>query len=94
MSAADEKPNHLTVAVITTAGTFPTDGFNSVPLNEPIHVEIEKADKALRITNTTGWVAKVGGKEIDINQTYRQVGLSGQVEIDWGKPEGGGGGNE
>ena len=82
----------LEVRVITTAGIFPESGFERVPEHELVKTVLEKADKKLHITNTTGWIAIVGGRKIDMNRSFRDNGLSGRVEIDWG-PDHGAGGN-
>lgn len=85
------KPNHLLVAVLTTAGSYPAESFEELPENQPVKVELERAAKALKLTNTTNWVAKVGGIELDIEQSYAANRLSGKVEINYGPRETGGG---
>lgn len=85
------KPQHIEVAVITTSGTWPAEGFDSVPIHQPIKVELQHAVKKLSIADTTGWVAKVGNQELNIEQGYEENNLSGRVEIDYGPREGGGG---
>jgi len=86
---------HVGVSVSTTAGFYPAEGFNQVPANQRVEVDLDKAKDALKIKDTTGWVATVtlpsGKREINIAQSYRENGLSGDVEIDWGPSEGGGG---
>jgi hypothetical protein len=83
------------VSISTTAGFFPAEGFNSVPAHQKIEEELNKARHALKIKDTEGWVASVidptGKRTIDTTKTYRENGLSGKVEIDWGPSEGGGG---
>jgi len=81
----------LDVRVITTSGVYPESGFEKVPEHELVKAVLEKADKKLHITNTTGWIAVVGGRKIDINRSFRDNGLSGRVEIDWGPDHGAGG---
>ena len=85
------KPQHIDVAVITTSGTWPGIGFETVPIHQPLKVELLHAVKELGIIDTTNWVAKVGNRELNIEQSYEQNNLSGQVEIDYGPREGGGG---
>lgn len=85
------KPQHIEVAVITTSGTWPEEGFDSVPIHQPIRIQLAHAVKKLEIADTTGWVAKVGSRELDVNLNYVENQLSGQVEIDYGPREGGGG---
>jgi hypothetical protein len=91
MASHDHKPNHLLVAVLTTAGTYPAEGFDEVPENQPVKVELAQAAKALKLTNTTNWVAKVGGTELDIEKSYAANNLSGTVDINYGPRETGGG---
>lgn len=85
------KPQHIDVAVVTTSGTWPETGFDSVPIHQPAKVQLQHAVKKLEITDTTNWVATVGGRELNIEQSYLQNNLSGEVEIDYGPREGGGG---
>src|SRR5215472_90012 len=81
------------VSISTTAGFFPTEGFNHVSANQAVQVELDKAKHALRIKDTTNWIASVAGSSgkrvIDPSKTYAENGLSGKVEIDWGPSEGG-----
>jgi G3E family GTPase len=83
------------VSVSTTSGFFPTEGFNHVPVEQKVEVELERAKHELKIKDTTNWVASINGPHgkrfINAAQSYRENGLSGKVEIDWGPSEGGGG---
>lgn len=79
------------VAIATTSGFYPETGFIQVPANQKIEVELRKAAKALNLTDTSNWVTKVEGRTIEPNQSYAENQLSGEVEIDWGPREGGGG---
>lgn len=85
------KPHHILVAIITTGGTIPGEGFDEVPQNQPIKVRLEHASKELAITNTDGWIATIAGRELNTAQNYVENGLEGNVEINWGPREGGGG---
>lgn len=86
-----DKPNHIAVVVVTTSGTYPNTGADHVPINQPVRVQLEKAARALEITDTSGWVARVNGNDIDANRSYAENNLSGSITIDFGKREGGGG---
>ncbi len=88
----DPKPHHLLVAIVTTAGSFPAEGFDEVPDNQPIKVELESAAKQLKITNTSAWIATVGGRELNVDQSYAANQLAGKVDINYGPRETGGGG--
>lgn len=83
------------VSVSTTAGFYPAEGFNRVPADQKVEIDLHKAKAELKIKDTTGWVATVtlpsGKREINVTRTYKENGLSGDVEIDWGPSEGGGG---
>lgn len=79
------------VAIATTSGFYPETGFIQVPANQKVEVELKKAAKALNLTDTSNWVAKVAGRTIDPSQSYAENQLSGEVEVDWGPREGGGG---
>jgi len=79
------------VAIVTTSGSWPATGFNEVPERQPVKHEIEQAVRNLHIVNTAGWIAIVNGRQINVEATYLENGLSGQVTIDYGPPHGGGG---
>lgn len=81
----------IQVAVLTTSGSFPDDGFKRVPINQPVAVLLKKAAKELGLTDTDGWVARVDDREIDPTQSYHEIGLVGEITVDWGPAEGGGG---
>jgi hypothetical protein len=85
--------SHIKVAVVTTAGTYPNEGFDSVAEEQPINVELDRAAKKLNITNTAGWIASIGGRELNADLSYLANKLSGQVDINWGPPQRGGGAN-
>jgi hypothetical protein len=87
------REHHVHVEVITTAGTWPSEGFAEVNRNQVVKIALERATKNLEIKDTANWVAKVGSKEINPEQNYHAQGLSGHIEIDYG-PRAGGGGNE
>jgi hypothetical protein len=83
--------NFVEVAVVTTSGSYPDEGFDRTPVHQKIKVILKKATHELGITDTTDWVATVGDQELDVDASYEQLGLSGKVEIDYGPREGGGG---
>jgi len=82
---------HIDVAVHTTAGRFPASGYDSTPVHQKIRIMLERAAKALKITNIDQWVARVEGKELDPNATYLESNLHGKIVIDFGPRESGGG---
>lgn len=83
------------VSISTTAGFYPAEGFDQVPAHQKVEVQLKKAQKVLKINDTSGWVASVitssGKEQLDPEKSYLENGLSGRVEIDWGPSEGGGG---
>jgi hypothetical protein len=66
-----------------------------VPAQQKVEVELHKAKEKLDIKDTAGWIATVtapsGKRQIEVSKSYRELGLHGNVEIDWGPSEGGGG---
>lgn len=88
---AKTKPQHINVAVVTTSGSWPDTDFESVPIHQPVKVQLQRAVNKLEIADTTNWVAKVGNQELAVEKSYEDNNLSGKVEIDYGPREGGGG---
>lgn len=87
----ESKEHFVQVRVVTTSGSFPKEGFERVPINQPVKVVLHKAADALKITDTNNWVARVGEGELDVAKSYSDHHLTGQVVIDYGPKEGGGG---
>lgn len=81
----------VAVRVLTTSGSYPTKGHEAVPASEAVIEVLKRAAAALGIANTSEWVAKINGNEIDPSQTYAALHLHGEVKIDFGKREAGGG---
>jgi len=91
--AEEHRPDahHVAVEIATTSGFYPKDHPDRLPIAQPVAVELERAAKALELTDTTGWVASVDKRVIDPKLSYTQNHLEGCVVIDWGPAEGGGG---
>ena len=89
------RPRHgiekIAVAVFTTSGTFPVQGMLRVKVSTLISDVLDKAAKALHLTDTANWVVTVDGKDVAPNLTFDQAGFHGEVELEWGPREGGGG---
>ena len=82
----------VAVAVITTAGIYPSeDEFRRVDREEEIDEVLRKAAKHLKLTNVHDWVVRIDGREIEPKHTFKHENLKGIVEIEWHKREGGGG---
>jgi hypothetical protein len=90
-----DKKDFVEVSISTTAGFFPANGFDRVKADEAIQKELDKAATKLKIKSTQGWVATVaepaGKRTLDPAASFSSNGLSGEIEIDWGPSEGGGG---
>ena len=93
MSEHEDHHHHerVEVAVHSNAGRFPEQGFSQVSADQKVSVELERAAKALGITNLSAWIAKVGGREIDPAKSYEENDLKGRFVIDLGPRESGGG---
>lgn len=88
----DKKPEtHVDVLITTTSGNYPDTGRDRVPVNQPVRQQLQAAAKKLDIVDTTGWVAMVNGELIDPAKSYAENNLTGNVTIDYGRSEGGGG---
>ena len=90
---ADKHKEHdVAVAVLTPVGIYPNEeDFRREPEITVIEKVLKDADHKLNITNTSDWVAKVDGRKLDPAKTFKQEHLSGIVEIEYHKHEGGGG---
>jgi hypothetical protein len=88
----DHGQDHLEAQVITPSGIFPDDEkWRRVKASDLVSDLLDRAAQKLKLTNVSDWVAFVDDRQINPAQTFEQNGLSGQVEIEWHKPEGGGG---
>ncbi len=79
------------VSVYTTSGAYPRHGHEKVKPTEIVADFLREAAKALHLTDTSGWVATVDGREIDASRSFADNHLAGMVKIHWGPREGGGG---
>jgi len=87
----DPKPHHLLVAIVTTSGSYPEEGFDEVPEQQPVKAQLDLAAHKLHITTTTDWIATVGGNELKVEQSYAANDLRGKIEVIYGPRETGGG---
>jgi hypothetical protein len=81
----------IAVAVFTTSGTYPAQGVVRVKTSVVITTMLDKAARALRLADTNNWVVTVDGKDVNASLTFEQAGFHGEVELEWGPREGGGG---
>lgn len=83
--------NFVLVAVVTTSGSYPAEGYDKTPANQKVKVFLAKAAHELKIADISGWVARVGNNEINPELSHEDNGLSGEIDIDFGPRESGGG---
>ena len=92
LEADKHKEPDVAVAVLTPKGIYPDeDDFRREPETTLIAKVLKDAADKLKITNTSDWIAKVDGRQVDPNKTFKQEHLTGIVEIEYHKHEGGGG---
>lgn len=91
--AEHERRNRVFVSVCTTAGFWPVDGFMPVPVDQAIQAVLDETKRELEIPDASGWVARVGDRVVNVNQSYRDNGLAAgsEITVDWGPEHGGGG---
>ncbi len=81
----------ILVTVLTLSGIYPPAGAVRVQSSDTIERVLIKAKDVLHLTDTSGWVVSVGGRDIEPSQTFAAAGLAGTVELEWMPREGGGG---
>ena len=79
------------VAVYTTSGAYPSEGHERVKVTETVSDILAKAGSTLKLADTSNWVARVHGDEIDPSKSYEANELKGTLTIQWGPRESGGG---
>ena len=84
-------PKFIDVAVTTTSGFYPQEGYERLPMDQPVKHQLARAALFLHLTNTANWIAKVGDNKVDVEKSYAGNGLLGQVNISYGPAHGGGG---
>lgn len=87
----DQGDNFVHVAVVTTSGSYPADGYDKAPVNQKVRLFLAEAARHLKIADISNWIARVGNKEINPELSYEENGLSGEIDIDFGPRESGGG---
>ncbi len=87
----EHEKDHVKVAVITTAGSWPKEGFDKIPGNQRVKVFLAIAARELKIVSVEKWVATVDGNQINPELSYFENKLSGKICIDYGPSAGGGG---
>lgn len=86
------RPDKITVSVHTTGGVFPSEGVLRVEADTKVADILRRAAKKLKLPDTTGWMVSADGRDIiDVERSFAQNGLTGDIVITWNAPEGGGG---
>lgn len=83
---------NINVRVHTTSGNYPAHGHEKVPANEQVQEILNRAASELELVGTTDWIVRIGEKIVPASSTYDQLCEHGEVKLDWGANEGGGGG--
>lgn len=83
----DDLLQHVKLAVRTPGRTWPTEGFILVPATQGVREQLTRAVEALGIgADTNGWIASSAGRNVDIQATLMENGLTGEVIIRYGPP--------
>ena len=88
---AERHHDQILVEIATTSGFYPPDHPDRVPKTEAVEIQLAKAASALKLTNTSNWIASVSKRQINPKLSYEANGLKDKVVIDWGPTAGGGG---
>jgi hypothetical protein len=95
IGVAEEKhmsEQHLQAAVVTTSGRWPTSGFEAVNDHQKVRQILEEATRQLQLAGTQDWIATVGAKVLNPDDSFLANGFTtGNVVIDFGPRQGGGG---
>lgn len=92
--ASNERPDdhEVAVAIITPSGIYPSeDTLARVPRDTAVAVVLQRAAEHLKLTKTADWVLRAGERSLAANETFKHLGLRCIVDLEWHKPEGGGG---
>lgn len=92
--AAKDKHDHhdVAIAVITPSGIYPSeDTLARVTRDTPVAEVLQRAAAHLKLTNTGDWVLRVGERTLSPHETFKHLGLTCIVDLEWHKAEGGGG---
>lgn len=89
----EHEHHDVEVRVITTAGSYPSEGYEKEPATELVEKILKRAAHELHLVDTSNWVARSNGVDLQPNRSYAESGLKGRVDIDYGPPERGGGSN-
>lgn len=91
VSRKEAHPETVLVTVVTTAGTFPIEGAKRYPVTTQIATVLAEAARKLGIRDSATWIVTVAGSDVSPGLTFAQAHLMGNVALEWGPREGGGG---
>ena len=93
--SSESEQQHIKISVVTTSGTWPgpeeQEEFVTVPIHQKVRVALDEAARELKITDASKWVAKVAGRDLVLDLSWLENGLSGVLSVDYGPVESGGG---
>jgi hypothetical protein len=79
-----DSAKHIEVSVRTPMGTWPTEGFFEVPVDQKVALQLQHVVSSLHIEDARNWVAIVNGRELEPASSYRKNHLSERVSIYYG----------
>jgi hypothetical protein len=88
---SEERRHKVFVTVISPSGIYPDDEPLKINSEKLVSEILDKAAKKLNLTDTSDWVVYEGERQIDAQKSFADNHLHGTVELQWHKPEGGGG---
>lgn len=91
VSRKDAHPETVIVTVVTTAGTYPAEGAKRYPTSTRIGDVLVEAARKLDIRDSSTWIVTVAGRDVNPAFTFSQAHLTGNIALEWGPREGGGG---
>jgi hypothetical protein len=94
MTPEPQTSNHVGVQIITTSGNFPDRGFGEFNSREMLRAVLKQAAAHLKLHNTQGWIARLGNRQLNPDQSLAQNQVPNDSKIFWGPAEPGGGAYE
>ena len=91
MSQEHEQKNLIDLQVITGSGNFPESGFKQFNIHVKLETVLHDAAIHLKLQNTDGWVARLGGRQLDPSLSLEANHIPDGSKIFWAPTERGGG---
>jgi len=86
-----EQKNHIGLQVVTGSGNFPESGFKDFSVHVRLETVLHEAAQHLKLQNTSGWVARLGDRQLDPALTLEANHIPDKSRIFWAPTEPGGG---